>query len=232
GELKMMNPDITARPGSWIKMRNRFFRKGGIHVLVAASAMLSVTLLTGYSLLLIHRHREDLTCMVTMMLAMGVAMMGSLLVGTVLGVLFNEMFAPTVYAVLAGMAVGYSAGRPVHLMASLDGMLAGIMGGMMGAMLGVMVHREAPIYMIGLMNLIYVFTLIMIIRLIYEEVRRQRRRVQKTPQPIPWLLRKPWTYSLLVGLVLLIAVDQSLFSGEIPLNRLLQFPEANPLFTP
>lgn len=87
-------------------------------MLVAASAMLSVTLLTGYSLLLIHRHREDLTCMVTMMLAMGVAMMGSLPVGTVLGVLFNEMFAPTVYAVLAGMAVGYSAGRPVHLMAS------------------------------------------------------------------------------------------------------------------
>ncbi len=126
-------------------------------MLVVASALVSVTLLTGYTLLLIHRHREDLTCMLAMTLAMGLAMMGSLLVGTLLGVLFNEMFAPTVYAILTGMAVGYAAGRPVHLMASLDGMLAGIMGGMMGAMLGVMVHREAPIYMIGGMNLIYVW---------------------------------------------------------------------------
>lgn len=201
-------------------------------MLVAASAMLSVIFLTGYSLLLIHRHREYLTCMMTMMLAMGVAMMGSLLIGTVLGVLFNEMFAPTVYAVLVGMATGYSAGRPVHLMASLDGMLAGIMGGMMGAMLGVMVHGEAPIYTIGFMHLIYLFTMMMIIRLIHEEVIERRRRIQKAPQPTPWLLQKPWSYSLLVGLVLLIAVDQALFSGEIPLPRLLQFPEANPLFSP
>ncbi|MFD1426167.1 hypothetical protein [Kroppenstedtia sanguinis] len=196
-------------------------------MLVVASALVSVTLLTGYTLLLIHRHREDLTCMLAMMLAMGLAMMGSLLVGTLLGVLFNEMFAPTVYAILTGMAVGYAAGRPVHLMASLDGMLAGIMGGMMGAMLGVMVRREAPIYMIGGMNLIYVWVLMVIIRLIHGEVKGQ-----KSHQSPPWLLRKPWTYSLLVGLVLLITVDQSLFSGEIPLPRLLQFPEANPLFSP
>lgn len=200
-------------------------------MLVTASAMVSVIILTGYSLILIHQHREYLTCMMAMMLAMGVAMMGSLLIGTVLGVLFNQMFAPTVYAVLAGMAVGYSAGRPVHLIASLDGMLAGIMGGMMGAMLGVMVYREAPIFIIGFMNLVYVITMILIIQLIHEEVIERRKRIQKAPQPTPWLLKKRWLFGLPIGLVLLIAVDQVLVSDGVSLFRLLQFPVANPLIS-
>ncbi|MFD1436505.1 hypothetical protein ACFQ5F_16560 [Kroppenstedtia eburnea] len=201
-------------------------------MLVNVSAMLSVIILTGYTLVLIHRHREYLTCMMAMMLAMGVAMMGGLLIGTVFGVLFNQMFAPTVYAVSAGMVLGYSAGRPIHLIASLDGMLAGIMGGMMGAMLGVMVHPEAPVFMVGFMNLLFLITMILIIRLIHEEVIERRKRIQKVPQPTPWLLRKPWLVGLPIGLLVVIAADQSLLSQEIPLFRLLQFPGINPLFSP
>ncbi|WP_231705869.1 cupredoxin domain-containing protein [Effusibacillus lacus] len=170
-----------------------------------AIALISIGVMAGYTAYLTFRHKQKLTCMAAMMVAMTASMMSSILLGTVLGIYTNgQMLIPTVLAVSAGLAVGYVTGRPVSLMAAMDGMVSGVMGGMMGAMLGVMVRLQSPMVVIAFVNLIYFIVMVLLVKLIHEEVGTTERagnqfaeRTTVTSSKLKWYI-VPLTFILLI----------------------------------
>ncbi|MFC4076312.1 hypothetical protein [Salinithrix halophila] len=171
--------------------------------------LVSAGVWTGYLVLLIRRRKEELDGMTAMVTAMATGTLSGLLIGTVLGVWYGQMTAPTVYASLAGSAGGYQAGKPIRFSASLEGLLSGIMGGAMGAMLGVMIREEAPIFLVGMIHVIFVVAKMMTIGLIHcgsaECPAQIRRRFIRRPWPILWM-----------GTILVIALWESSFTDPIP----------------
>ena len=110
-----------------------------------------VSLMTGYTIYLVHREKHKLTCMSGMMIAMAVAMVAGLMSGYLLGVFSGVMFLSSGVSIIIGFIIGLLSGQPIGLMAILDGILSGIMSGLMGSMLGVMLKFENPSIMLGIL---------------------------------------------------------------------------------
>lgn len=111
---------------------------------------------TGYSIFLVNKNKEKLTCMSGMMIAMAVAMMTGLLSGYLIGILTGDMFLSGGVSIIIGFFIGFLTGQPIGIMAILDGALSGLMSGAMGAMLGVMVMSENPFIMLGILLGLYI----------------------------------------------------------------------------
>lgn len=141
-----------------------------------------VLLFTGYCIFYTYKRKEKLTCMAGMMIAMTTGMMSSIALGVVLGVVLkHDLTISTIIAVLVGMGAGYVAGKPISLMAAMDGMLSGIMGGLMGSMLGVMLVLSDV--MVLFIDIIFIFTMSVLIQLIDEEAGRKRERPEGIGKP-------------------------------------------------
>jgi plastocyanin len=133
--------------------------------------------------------------MAGMMIAMTNSMLASIALGAILGTFIQnkDLTIPTIASVSIGMIVGYLTGRPVSLMASIDGLTAGIMGGMMGSMLGVMLQPKSTDVMIYFIDVVFVFVIVLLIRMIDEERKTQKQETS---------VRKP----LIANPILLVAI--------------------------
>ncbi|OHR73587.1 hypothetical protein HMPREF3291_18765 [Bacillus sp. HMSC76G11] len=163
-----------------------------------------IVLLSSYVVYYTFRHKNRLTCMAGMMISMTNSMMVSIAIGTILGTLIQDkdLTIPTIASVLIGMLVGYIIGRPVSLMASLDGLTAGIMGGMMGSMLGVMLQPKSIELMIYFIDIVFVFVMILLIRIIDEEAKTKK---------LETLNKKPLIVNPIVLIVLLVFMGVLVF---------------------
>lgn len=132
-----------------------------------------IFMMTSYSIYLVHREKNKLTCMSGMMISMAVAMMTGLLSGYLIGVFSGDMFLSCGVSMIIGFFIGFLAGQPIGLMAILDGALAGLMGGLMGAMLGVMLQFTTPTIMLGILLALYVVILGLVILFILVETNAQ-----------------------------------------------------------
>jgi uncharacterized membrane protein (DUF441 family) len=160
-----------------------------------------ILLMTTYVIYYTYRNKQRLTCMAGMMIAMTNAMMTGIALGVILGTFIQDkdLTIPTIASVSIGMIVGYITGRPVSLMASIDGLTAGIMGGMMGSMLGVMLQPKSIDLMIYFIDAVFVFIMVLLIRLIDEEAKTNKQ------ESINWkpLIANPF---LLVALLVFMGV--------------------------
>lgn len=132
-----------------------------------------IFMMTSYSIYLVHREKNKLSCMSGMMISMAVAMMAGLLSGYLIGVFSGDMFLSCGVSMIIGFFIGFLAGQPIGLMAILDGALAGLMGGLMGAMLGVMLQFITPTIMLGILLALYVVILGLVILFILVETNDQ-----------------------------------------------------------
>ncbi|MGZ4160328.1 MAG: cupredoxin domain-containing protein [Neobacillus sp.] len=132
-----------------------------------------IFMMTSYSIYLVHREKNKLTCMSGMMISMAVAMMAGLLSGYLIGVFSGDMFLSCGVSMIIGFFIGFLAGQPNGLMAIMDGALAGLMGGLMGAMLGVMLQFTTPTIMLGILLALYVVILGLVILFILVETNDQ-----------------------------------------------------------
>jgi uncharacterized membrane protein (DUF441 family)/plastocyanin len=145
-----------------------------------------ILLMTSYVIYYTYRNKKRLTCMAGMMVAMTNAMMSSIAIGAILGTVIQDkdLTIPTIASVSIGMVVGYLTGRPVSLMASIDGLTAGIMGGMMGSMLGVMLQPKSIDVMIYFIDIVFIFVLVLLIRLIDEETKSSKQETSYNKKPL------------------------------------------------
>ena len=128
-----------------------------------------IFLMTSYSVYLVHREKNKLTCMSGMMISMAVAMMAGLLSGYLFGVFSGDLFLSCGVSMIIGFFIGFLAGQPIGLMAILDGALGGLMSGLMGAILGVMLQFTTPAIMLGILLALYVVIIGLVILFILVE---------------------------------------------------------------
>lgn len=110
-----------------------------------------MSLLTGYSIFLLHRKKSKLAKLSGTIVVTVLTMMGGLLSGYVSGILSGELFFPVGLAALIGFVLGFIAGQPVGILAILSGSVSGIISGIIGALLGAILQFDNPTIMLGIL---------------------------------------------------------------------------------
>lgn len=122
-----------------------------------------MSLLTGYSIYLLHRSNGKLANFSGTILVIVLTMMGGLLSGYISGILSGELFLPVGLGTLIGFTLGFLAGQPVGLLAILSGSVTGIISGIIGALLGAILQFDNPVIMLGIFLGLYVIILGLVI---------------------------------------------------------------------
>lgn len=115
-----------------------------------------MSLLTGYSIFLLHRKKSKLAKLSGTIVVTVMTMMGGLVSGYVSGILSGELFFPVGLAALIGFVLGFIAGQPVGILAILSGSVSGIISGIIGALLGAILQFDNPTIMLGILLGLYV----------------------------------------------------------------------------
>jgi plastocyanin len=115
-----------------------------------------MSLLTGYSIYLLHRKKNKLAIHSGTIVVIVLTMMGGLLSGYICGILSGELFFPVGLGTLIGFVLGFIAGQPVGILAILSGSVSGIISGMIGALLGAILQFDNPTIMLGILLGLYV----------------------------------------------------------------------------
>jgi plastocyanin len=128
-----------------------------------------VSLLTGYSIFLLHRKKNNLGKHSGTIVVIVLTMMGGLLAGYISGILSGELFFPVGLGALIGFILGFLAGQPVGILAILSGSVSGIISGIIGALLGAILQFDNPTVMLGILLGLYVIILSLVILFIIVE---------------------------------------------------------------
>jgi plastocyanin len=118
-----------------------------------------ISLITGYSLYLLHRNKKQLANLSGIMVVIVITMMGGLLSGYISGVLSGELFFPVGLGTLIGFTLGFMTGQPVGILAILIGSVSGMISGIIGALLGAILQFDNPAIMLGILLGLYVIIL-------------------------------------------------------------------------
>ncbi|MFF2450248.1 cupredoxin domain-containing protein [Neobacillus sp. NPDC058068] len=111
---------------------------------------------TGYSILLIYLHKDQLTNTPGVMISMVIAVITGLLTGSIIGILSGEAFLVVGVSMIIGFIVGFLAGHPVGILAILMGSIAGLMGSINGAILGLFLQFINPTILLGILLGFYI----------------------------------------------------------------------------
>ncbi len=130
-----------------------------------------MSLITGYSLLLLHRGKQKLNLLSGTLISMVVATMVGLLSGYLIGVHSGEFFLPVGIGMLVGFIVGFLIGQPIGMIAILGGSVFGIMSGIVGAFFGAIIQFENPGIMLGIVLGLFVIILGLVILFILSETK-------------------------------------------------------------
>ncbi|MEC1521227.1 cupredoxin domain-containing protein [Neobacillus niacini] len=122
-----------------------------------------MSVLTGFSILLLHRKKNKLASLSGTIVVIVLTMMGGLLAGYISGILSGELFFPVGLGTLIGFVLGFIAGQPVGMLAILSGSVSGIVSGMIGALLGAILQFDNPTIMLGILLGLYVIILGLVI---------------------------------------------------------------------
>ncbi|WHY02920.1 cupredoxin domain-containing protein [Neobacillus sp. DY30] len=122
-----------------------------------------MSLLTGYSIFLLHRKKNKLANLSGTIVVIVLTMMGGLLSGYISGILSGELFFPVGLAALIGFVLGFIAGQPVGILAILSGSVSGIISGIIGALLGAILQFDNPTIMLGILLGLFVIILGLVI---------------------------------------------------------------------
>jgi plastocyanin len=122
-----------------------------------------MSLLTGYSVFLLHRKKNKLANFSGTIVVIVLTMMGGLLSGYISGILSGELFFPVGLGTLIGFVLGFIAGQPFGILAILCGSVFGIISGMIGALLGAILQFDNPTIMLGILLGLYVIILGLVI---------------------------------------------------------------------
>jgi plastocyanin len=128
-----------------------------------------MSLLTGYSIFLLHRKKNKLGKHSGTIVVIVLTMMGGLLAGYISGILSGELFFPVGLGALIGFILGFLAGQPVGILAILSGSVSGIISGIIGALLGAILQFDNPTIMLGILLGLYVIILGLVILFIIVE---------------------------------------------------------------
>ncbi|WML44126.1 cupredoxin domain-containing protein [Neobacillus sp. PS3-40] len=153
-----------------------------------------VVLMTGYSIFLVHQHKNILNTMSGMMIAMAVAMMTGLLSGYFVGILSVDMFLAVGVGIITGFILGFLTGQPIGIIPVLIGALSGLMSGIIGAILGSFLVIESPFIMLGI--LLGLFIIIMGFVILFIKVEANEKLTLDTASISPFTI-------LSVGIVLI-----------------------------
>jgi heme/copper-type cytochrome/quinol oxidase subunit 2 len=151
---------------------------------IFATAVISV--ITGYSIFLLHRVKNKLPLISGTIVSMSIAVMAGLLSGYMIGVLSGEMFLPVGIGMLTGFFIGFLAGQPIGLIAILSGAVSGLMSGIVGAILGAILQFENPVIMLGILIGLYVIVLGLVI--LYLLVERNEKLSLDTQSISPFTI--------------------------------------------
>jgi plastocyanin len=128
-----------------------------------------MSLLTGYSIFLLHRKKDKLAKHLGTIVGTVLTMMGGLLSGYISGILSGELFFPVGLGTLIGFVLGFIAGQPVGILAILSGSVSGIISGIIGALLGAILQFDNPTIMLGILLGLYVIIIGLVILFIIVE---------------------------------------------------------------
>ena len=128
-----------------------------------------ISLITGYSIYLLHRHKKKLANLSGIMVVIVITMMGGLLAGYISGILSGSLFLPVGLGTLIGFTLGFISGQPVGILAILGGSVSGILSGIVGALLGAILQFDNPAIMLGIFLGLYVIILGLVILFIIVE---------------------------------------------------------------
>ena len=104
-----------------------------------------------FAIILVLRHKAEMTVMNGMIISMFLGMNIGLTCGLLLGTVFRgDLFLSTILSMLIGAAAGSIIGALYSAAVAVEGLMSGIMGGMMGAMLGEMLLPEKSLILINL----------------------------------------------------------------------------------
>ncbi|MDP4084366.1 MAG: cupredoxin domain-containing protein [Bacillota bacterium] len=129
-----------------------------------------VTLISGYSIYIVHKNKNMIKPMSGMLTGIAVAMMTALLSGYLIGILTGDIFLSGSIGVTIGFFIGFLIGQPIALMAILAGALSGILGGAVGAILGIIFLMESPFIMLGILLGLYIIIAGLVILFIKAEM--------------------------------------------------------------
>ncbi|ETI67123.1 cupredoxin domain-containing protein [Neobacillus vireti] len=111
---------------------------------------------TGYSILLIYLHKNQLTNTPGVMISMVIAVITGVLTGSIIGFLSGEAFLVVGVSMIIGFFVGFLAGHPVGILAILMGSVAGLIGSINGAILGLFLQFINPTILLGILLGFYI----------------------------------------------------------------------------
>jgi heme/copper-type cytochrome/quinol oxidase subunit 2 len=185
-----------------------------------------MSLLTGYSIYLLHRNKGKLANFSGTIVVIVLTMMGGLLSGYISGILSGELFLPVGLGTLIGFTLGFLAGQPVGLLAILSGSVSGITSGIIGALLGAILQFDNPVIMLGIFLGLYVIILGLVIIFMIVDTNGKLSLDTKGISP----------FNILSAGLVLIALFLFLYSSdlvEIPgSSEAAQAQEKNDLSTP
>jgi plastocyanin len=122
-----------------------------------------ISLITGYSIFLLHRNKNKLANVSGIMVVIVITMMGGLLAGYISGILSGSLFLPVGLGTLIGFTLGFISGQPVGILAILGGSVSGILSGIVGALLGAILQFDNPAIMLVIFLGLYVIILGLVI---------------------------------------------------------------------
>ncbi|WP_047154623.1 hypothetical protein [Aneurinibacillus tyrosinisolvens] len=133
-------------------------------------SVLIVVLFTIYYGTKVYLNKQHVSPMTGKSITMAMGMVSSLMVGLFSAIpLQGQLAVSTVLAILISMLIAYFIGRPFGSLAVVEALAASLMGSMMGAMLGEMLPANHTALFIISMDVIYLFSVSSIMRLIYKE---------------------------------------------------------------
>ncbi len=115
-----------------------------------------VAICTGYSIILVYKHKNKLTNTPGVMLSMVIAVITGLLSGSITGIMSGETFLTVGISMIIGFIIGFLAGHPVGILAILMASIAGLMGGINGALLGLFLQFINPTILLGILLGFYI----------------------------------------------------------------------------
>ncbi|WP_342430779.1 cupredoxin domain-containing protein [Neobacillus sp. FSL H8-0543] len=136
-------------------------------------AIAIMSLLTGYSLFLLHRGKEKLNFFSGTIISMAISTMVGLLSGYLIGVQTGEFFLPVGIGMLVGFIVGFLVGQPIGVIAILGGSVSGLLSGIVGAFVGAIIQFENPAIMLGILLILFVIILGLVILFIFSETKEK-----------------------------------------------------------
>lgn len=115
--------------------------------------------LTGFIIILVHKHEKKLSVFKGIIITMAVSIVTGLMSGYLVAIISGDLFAGGGIGLITGGIAGFLTGQPAGILGVLSGLPTGMMSGITGALFGVFLSIENPYIMLGILLVFYIIVI-------------------------------------------------------------------------